>query len=147
MMTEVANKVTDISFFPLEEGVSEPLKFVVLFARHKDGWVMVRHKDRATWEFPGGHIEKGETTDEAARRELYEETGAKEYSMKPICYYSVCINDTATSYGCLYLIDVESFDELPGFEIKERIVVDDLPEELTYPQIQPMLMMKVMQYA
>lgn len=29
------------------------------------------------WCFPGGHIEKGETPEEAAVREVYEETGVK----------------------------------------------------------------------
>ena len=30
-------------------------------------------------EFPGGHREKGETIDDTAKRELYEESGAIEF--------------------------------------------------------------------
>ena len=37
-------------------------------------WIMVMHRDRG-WEFPGGWIEPGERSEEAALRELYEETG------------------------------------------------------------------------
>jgi 8-oxo-dGTP pyrophosphatase MutT (NUDIX family) len=53
-------------------------KFVVVWAipevRDTDAWLMVRHVERG-WELPGGDIKKGEAADEAALRELFEETG------------------------------------------------------------------------
>lgn len=36
-------------------------KFAVVMARTGEGWLFVRHKDRSTWEIPGGHREKNET--------------------------------------------------------------------------------------
>ena len=36
-------------------------------------------RSRRTWETAGGHIEKGETTLDCAKRELREETGAEEF--------------------------------------------------------------------
>ena len=52
------------------------LKYAVIAARFDGKWIFCRHKDRTTWEIPGGHIEPGEMPMEAAKRELYEETGA-----------------------------------------------------------------------
>jgi len=37
-------------------------------------WIMVRDSQRG-WELPGGKIDEGEAIDEAALRELFEETG------------------------------------------------------------------------
>lgn len=52
------------------------LKFAVIIARHNGKWVFCKHKERNTWEAPGGHREDGEDILETAKRELYEETGA-----------------------------------------------------------------------
>ena len=51
------------------------LRFAVIAARYEDHWVFCRHKERTTWEIPGGHRECGESIETAARRELFEETG------------------------------------------------------------------------
>ena len=65
------------------------LKFAVIIARHNGKWVFCKHKERNTWEAPGGHREDGEDILETAKRELYEETGAITFDITPICIYSV----------------------------------------------------------
>ena len=60
-----------------------PLHYAVIVGKYGGKWVLCQHKKRTTWEVPGGHIEEGETPEEAARRELYEESGAQEFQLYP----------------------------------------------------------------
>ena len=122
----------------------ELLAFAVIIAKIDGKWIFCKHKDRDTYEIPGGHREPGETIFEAAKRELVEETGAVDFSIKPICVYSVKgktkINpdDDAISYGMLYAAEVFSFEELHS-EIESMLITDKLVENWTYPLIQPKL--------
>lgn len=121
----------------------ELLKFAVIIAKHKGKYIFCKHKGRNTLEVPGGHREKGENIDETARRELREETGAIDFDIKPICVYSVNAKnslDGVESYGMLYYADINSFEEELHSEIERIIITDKLPENWTYPLIQPKLM-------
>ena len=45
------------------------------YSAEEDGcWIMVKNRSRG-WELPGGRLNKGESPEEAALRELFEETG------------------------------------------------------------------------
>jgi len=123
----------------------ELIRFAVIIA-HSDGkWVFCKHRERTTLEVPGGHREAGESLNEVARRELVEETGAAEFTITPICVYSVSgstpINLAAgcsTSYGMLYAARITAFSELKS-EIESIHLLDELPDNWTYPLIQPRL--------
>ena len=67
----------------------ELLKFAVIISQSNGKWVFCKHKERDTYEVPGGHREAGEDIFETAKRELQEETGAIKFEIKPICVYSV----------------------------------------------------------
>jgi len=50
---------------------------VSVFARHDSRLLLIRHRRLGAWLPAGGEIEAGETPLEAARRELFEETGLR----------------------------------------------------------------------
>ena len=62
-------------------------KYVVVLSESHGKIILSRHKERTTWETQGGHIEAGETPLEAAKRELFEESGAVDFDIEPICDY------------------------------------------------------------
>lgn len=117
-------------------------KFSVIISKDENGYVFVKHKDRDTWEIPGGHIEEGETPLEAARRELIEETGAKTFKLEEVCLYSVNRGDSK-SFGTLFFAEIIDYEETLEFEIELVKSFPDIPKNLTYPAIQPHLFKEV----
>lgn len=123
----------------------ELLKFAVIIARTNGKWVFCKHRDRDTYEVPGGHREDREDILTAAKRELREETGAVDFVIDPICVYSVKgktrVNksDDEESFGMLYIADIFSFEEIHS-EIEKIVITDHLVENWTYPLIQPRLL-------
>ncbi|WP_430886497.1 NUDIX hydrolase [Fusibacter sp. JL216-2] len=134
----------------IERQNQRKLKYVVITALYKGKWVCVRHRDRDSWEFPGGHIELDESPLEAAKRELYEETGALDFHIEEVCDYSVSSQEKSadtennhTTYGRLYFCRIKEIGELPDSEIEDVKVFSGLPDKMTYEAIQPILFQKV----
>ncbi len=121
------------------------LKFAVIISKTEGKWVLCKHKDRDTYEVPGGHREEDEDILFTAKRELYEETGAIDYDIFPICVYSVkgCTRNgevlNEESFGMLYYANIRSFESELHSEIEKIIITDSLVNEWTYPLIQPRL--------
>lgn len=82
------------------------LKFAVIISQSNGKWVFCKHKERDTWEVPGGHRESNEDIIDTAKRELFEETGAIDFDISPICIYSVTAPDNfdgVETFGKLFL--------------------------------------------
>ena len=124
------------------------LAFAVIVSKANGKWVFCKHKERDTYEVPGGHREKGETILQTAKRELIEETGAVLFHIQPICVYSVIgqtrVNESGEeSYGMLYYADIEEFEYELHSEIEKVVLFDELPDQWTYPEILPLLIAEV----
>ena len=138
-MTEV--KFYDPLFVP-----GSKLTYSVISTRYRNSWIFVRHHKRTTWEIAGGHIEKGETSFEAAGRELMEETGALKFNLECIATYSVTL-DGETGWGRLYIAEVLEIGPISDIsEIAEIVLMDHLPENLTHPDIQPHLFTRTIEF-
>ena len=133
--------MTVVNFY--EDIEDSLLKFAVIITKYQGKWVLCKHKDRDTLEVPGGHREPGETIEETARRELYEETGALRYTIESLGIYSVTSSEHfggTETFGKLFYAQVEEFEKELHSEIEKIVITDELPENWTYPEIQPELL-------
>ena len=74
--------MVEVKFF--DQALDSDLTFAVIAARYEDRWLLCRHRDRQTWEMPGGHREPGESIYQTAQRELLEETGVAECQLEAV---------------------------------------------------------------
>jgi 8-oxo-dGTP diphosphatase len=138
--------VTEVKFYDPSYIPEIRFTYSVIAARYGDNWIYVRHHKRATWEIPGGHIEMDETADEAAGRELMEETGALDFKLECVATYSV-LKNRKIGFGRLYLADISKVGPIPDIsEIAEVKMLDSLPENLTHPDIQPHLYQRILEH-
>lgn len=135
----------EIIFKELGTESNDTLKYAVICSRYKNQWVLVQHKERDTWEVPGGRREPGEEIHITAERELYEETGATDFLLHPVSIYGVK-GDEGTSYGQLFYAVINELGELPDMEISKIELFDKLPSNLTYRQIQPVLVKHIKEF-
>lgn len=134
-----------VNFYNLNTVEESKLKYAVIMSNFNGKWIFARHRERETWEIPGGRKEQNEDICSTASRELIEETGAKEFIISPVCIYSVD-NGESESFGQLFYAEIKDLDELANSEIDAIQLFDDIPENLTYPLIQPYLFKKVEEY-
>lgn len=80
------------------------LKFAVIISQSDGKWVFCKHKERDTYEIPGGHRESGEET-----------------------------------FGLLCFAEIQKFSSKLESEIEKVVLMDEMPENWTYPLIQPKL--------
>ena len=80
-----------------------------------DKFLMVWHRGRNGWEMPGGHVEEGETSAQAAAREFLEEAGYEIdiVAVRDIGYCDVCAAVLGKKVKDDCEMKSELFSELP----------------------------------
>ena len=100
---------------------------VVCVSRYQGKFVFCFNKKRNGWEIPGGHIEEGETWQDAVKREMYEETGATKINVIPISVYKI------STFALLCFCEILEMEKLPEeYEMSDILFLEDLPDNLTY---------------
>lgn len=136
--------MAEVRFY--DQAADELLQFAVIIAKTNGKWVFCKHRERDTYEVPGGRREAGETILETAKRELHEETGAIDFTIEPAGIYSVkgktghSQNEDDEKFGMLFVADIVAFEAELHSEIEKVLISDQLVENWTYPDIQPKLL-------
>ncbi|MBL4743625.1 MAG: Nudix family hydrolase [Cycloclasticus sp.] len=86
------------------------LNVAVGVIKNSKGEVLISQRDESAhqgglWEFPGGKLEKGETVEQALKRELYEELGIEVLSSTPLINIEHYYNDLFVHLN-VHLIDI-----------------------------------------
>lgn len=99
---------------------------------YKENFVMSYHSRRKGWELPAGHREKGETAEECAIRETFEETGAILCDLKRIGYY-IIKNKDGEHKIIIFVSNVEKFETKPYWSETGLVkLFDEIPEDISY---------------
>lgn len=126
------------SFKPLAS--LDNYSFVIIVTRNKGGeYLLSKKRGYNTWEFQGGHIEKGESPYSAAKRELREEAGVTGTVLMPIMDYYTYEKDThkecakGKRCGMIFYTIIENGSVLSkDSEMEEVAFFSELPSNLTY---------------
>ncbi len=104
-----------------------------------DRFLMVYNERRGGWEMPGGHVEEGETSEQAAVREFEEEAGYRieVLETRDIGYCDVCAAVIVERMGEPCEMRSELFSEIP-----EQLSFDREEYEDTVPWARSVLKQK-----
>ncbi|MCI0523410.1 MAG: NUDIX domain-containing protein [Bacteroidales bacterium] len=129
-----------------KDQILKDLSYVVIAARYGSGWLFIKHRKRGGYELPAGHPDQGESSEAAAARELAEETGAEDFTIEPVSYYSVD-NETGKQYGRLFLAEVRSLGDISDItEIEEVRVFSELPPAMSLKEVMTFLFNMAKEY-
>ena len=136
-----SEKSTKVRFRPLKRMPRLKVMACMVIVCTGDGNVAIARPKRG-WGLPGGHVEPGETAEQGAIREVYEETAVRVKKLRVVGGWlaeklfpsELNKNAPQKSYQLLFVADAESIDEFAErFEIIERafIPVDELTSYIT----------------
>lgn len=105
---------------------SETPKHVWIISLYKNQWLLTKHGSRGI-EFPGGKVEEGETAEEAAVREVMEETGGVVKDLQYVAQYFVSGKRDIIIKN-VYFANIESLiDQETYYETLGPVLLDKIP--------------------
>lgn len=105
---------------------SKTPKHVWVICTYRGKWLLTKHKNRGI-EFPGGKVEEGERPEEAAHREVMEETGGEVSNLKYVGQYKVR-GKAGTIIKNIYFAQIDTLHNRDSyFETEGPILLDTLP--------------------
>lgn len=112
-----------------EQPFSKTPKHVWIICKYKDQWLLTEHRSRGL-EFPGGKVEEGETAEEAAIREVMEETGGVVKKLYYIAQYFVT-GRSGTIIKNVYYAPIETLKEQPTYyETNGPVLLNEIPKNI-----------------
>lgn len=109
---------------------NDKIKHVLVITKYKNNWLFTKHKKRGL-EFPGGKVEADETLEEAAMREVYEETGGYVKKLYPIGQYEV-IGKDKHFYKKVYFAEIEKIEKKNTYLETEGPVLKDIEKTTNF---------------
>ncbi|MCH1625418.1 RNA deprotection pyrophosphohydrolase [Fredinandcohnia quinoae] len=101
-------------------------KHVWVLCKLQNQWLLTNHRERGL-EFPGGKVEDGETPEEAAIREVSEETGGKIKNLQYIGQYKVFGKGKTIVKNIYYAVIDELLPQSTYYETKGPVLLTTIP--------------------
>lgn len=104
----------------------------LVFPFYNDSIVMSYHSKRKGWELPQGGRKNGESPEECAKREAFEETGAILENLTPIGYFTV-ENDIGEVKTAIFISKVKGFEPKPNWSETGIVkLFDNIPNDISF---------------
>jgi len=120
----------------------------VILINEKDELLLQKRRDNGCWGFHGGSVELNEVVEEAAARELFEETGLTANKLElfkvfsgPELYYVYPNGDEVSNIDIVYICrDYSGSLRADSAEVEELafFALDKIPENISPPQRMPL---------
>ncbi len=106
-----------------------PCKHVLVICKFDGQWILTKHRKRGL-EFPGGKTEPGESLQQAAIREVYEETGAVVAELEWFAEYRVHTEEPFCK--TVFLGKVLRIESIELMETEGIVFIDELKPDSQY---------------